>query len=121
MGEFEDKLNSILSSPEDMKKIMNLAQSLSGSGDESVKSGSPGILSGTPLEGLDPKMMSVLSGILKKMGSDRDDKKELVHALKPYLKKERSEALDRAVRYAKIARIARTVLSEMGDGGQLKL
>ena len=39
-----------------------------------------------------------------------------MHALKPYLKKERSEALDRAVRYAKIARIARTVFSEMGDG-----
>lgn len=31
MGEFEEKLNSILSSPEDMEKIMNLARSLSSS------------------------------------------------------------------------------------------
>lgn len=114
MGEFEDKLNSILSSPEDMKKIMNLAQSLSGSGGGNQEGG--GGLSGTPLDGLDPKIMSMMSGILKKVGSEKDDKKELVHALKPYLKKERSEALDRAVRYAKIARIARTVFSEIGDG-----
>ena len=120
MGEFEDKLNSILSSPEDMKKIMNLAQSLSGSGGENKETCSSGGLSATSLEGLDPKMLSMISGILKKVGSEKDDKKELVHALKPYLKKERSEALDRAVRYAKIARIARTVFSEMGDKGPSK-
>ncbi len=75
MGEFEDKLNSILSSPEDMKKIMNLAQSLSGSGGGNQEGG--GGLSGTPLDGLDPKIMSMMSGILKKSALKKTTKKNL--------------------------------------------
>ena len=41
MSEFEDKLNSILSSPEDMKKIMELANSLSSTSQSSSAHSAP--------------------------------------------------------------------------------
>ena len=41
MGEFEEKLNSILSSPKDMEKILGLARELSGSMGESQEHNEP--------------------------------------------------------------------------------
>ena len=120
MSEFEDKLNSILSSPEEMKKIMRIARSISdsiGSGEQkpaSAESNSPSILSS--LGDLDPKMLKLMSGLIGEYKSQNDDKTALLKAMKPYLKPERRPALDKAADIVKMAHIAKIALNELGGG-----
>ena len=69
MSEFEDKLNSILSSPKDMEKIMALAKTISGeeSGD---RRDAPG-----DFDGLDPKMLAMLTRLMGSFKSAEGDGK----------------------------------------------
>jgi hypothetical protein len=125
LGELEVKLNNILSSPEDMEKIAGLAKSLSGtfgavpvaaaSGTpepEEAKSdgGQAGVLGGK-----DPKMLKLI-GRLTGEYSSGGDKADLLRALRPYLKDERREKLDRAAEIARMARLAKIAFSEFGGG-----
>lgn len=126
MGEFEDKLNGILSSPKDMEKILGLARELSGSlGSE--PSATEGNKAESPLGGLgsvmnsfgdiDPKILTIISRLMGEYSSSKkDDKSALVASIKPYLREERREGLDRAVKIAKIAHIAKIALSEFSGG-----
>lgn len=124
MAEFEDMLNSVLSSPQEMEKIMGLAKELSGSlggGGEAAKpaksapSGAAGLF-----DGLDPKTVSLITRLMGEFSSGgRDDKTALVEAIKPYIKSERGADLEKAVKIARLARLAKTVLPELG--GDLNL
>ncbi len=120
MGDFEDMLNSILSNPKDMERIMGLARELSGedakSGQEPEKPKSEEThTSAIPgLEGLTPGMLSAIGKLLGQFRQKDDGKAALIASMKPYVRPERREALDRAVKIAKIARIARTAMSELG-------
>ena len=110
MSEFEDKLNSILSSPKDMEKIMALARSISGEDGENSR---------TPEtdNGLDPKMLSMLTKLLGSYRSaEGDGKLEILRVMTPYLRRERQESLKRAVEVAKMAKIARLALTEFNGG-----
>lgn len=118
MGELEEKLNSILSSPKDMEKIMGLAKELSGSlgigaGKEEKEPERESPLSGM-MGGLDPKMLGMMSRLMGEYSSEKNDKMALVNSLKPYLKEGRRGDLDRAVKIAKIAHIAKIAFSEFG-------
>ena len=119
MGEFEEKLNSILSSPKEMEKILGLARELSGSGGEKAESPPPppdnsGILGG--LGDMDPKLFKVMGRLMGEYTNKSSDKADLVTAMKPYVRAERREALDRALKITKIARIAKIAFSELGGG-----
>jgi hypothetical protein len=135
VSELDDKLNKILSSPEDMEKIAGLARTLSGSfgggtsdgasaasdggsGGESARSaqadaGGDG-LSGL-LGGLDPKMLKLIGRLTGEYSSDSGTA-DLLRALRPYLKDEKREQLDRAAEVARMARLAKIALSEFGGG-----
>ena len=93
MGELEDRLNSILSDPEQMRRISSLAQSLMG------LSGALGSLLTPPQQG--------------------GDKAALLEALKPWLSEKRRQKLSRAMRLAKMARLARFAIGEAGNGEAL--
>ena len=120
MSEFEDKLNSILSSPEEMQKIMGIARSISdsiGSGEQKsapAESNSPSILSS--LSELDPKMLKLMSHLMGEYKAPNNDKTALLKAMKPYLKPERHQALDKAADIVKMAHLAKIALSELGGG-----
>jgi hypothetical protein len=123
MGELEDKLNSILSSPEEMEKIMGIARSLSGTTDNTAPPApkaaktTPDIASAASALGdIDPKMFKLMSRIMGEYTSGKNDKTALLTALKPYLKKERHEQIDRAAQIAKLARIAKAAFSEFSGG-----
>lgn len=124
MGEFEDKLNQILSSPADMEKIMGLAKSLSGSlgssGEGSSDSGGRETgahsASASPFAGLDPKLLKMAGRVMHEMNSRSDDKAALVSAMKPYVREERYETLDRAVQIAKLAKVARIAMKDFSEG-----
>ena len=76
MAEFDDKLNSILSNPDAMAQIMQLAQSLSG---------------GT--------------------GGRDSNARQLLYALRPYLKPERQEKVERALQLARLFHLGRKFLA----------
>lgn len=111
MSDFEDALNSILSSPKDMEKIMGLAKELGGGGTEK-KEKQEG--SGIAAPMLDPKLLGVLSRIMGEFSDKGDDKAKLAEAMKPFLSEKRSADLERAVKIARIAKLAKTVLPELG-------
>ncbi len=120
MGDFEDKINDLLKSPESLEQIIKLARSLSGESNEN-QSGpqrEPGEnpnthgSSGFP-EGFDPQIMGILSSVLKEYSSP-SDKTALIAAIKPYLKIERRQKIDKAMQIAKLAKVAKNVIPEFG-------
>ena len=124
MSELEDKLNQILSSPEDMEKIMGMARSLSGSGGirepdapKSCDEKPPDLGALSSLLGnIDPKLIQLFSRVMREYSSQENDKSALLSAIKPYLKEERREKIDKAAEVAKMARLARAALSEFSGG-----
>lgn len=121
MGEFEDKLNKILSSPEDMEKIMGLAKTLSISSEEDKEKppsgkGDAKDSSSSPFGDIDPKIFSIVTKLMGEYSSRKNDKSELIRALKPYLREERREQMDNAMKMAKLAKIAKTAFSEFSGG-----
>lgn len=122
MGEFEDALNSILSSPKDMEKILGLARELSGSAESQEKAEPP---KGEPeipgLGDLNPKLLGVFGKLMGELKSRDDGKAELVASMKPFVRPERREVLDKAVKIARLARVARIAMKELGGDLDLGL
>lgn len=107
MSEFEDKLNAVLSDPESMSRIMELAQSIGSKTADTQQQEN---------EGMD---LSPLIGIAAQLGSDCDCRyTSLLNAIKPYLREERQVKLERAVRISKLSKIAKTAM-ESGLIGEL--
>ncbi len=116
MSELEEKLEAILSSPEEMEKLMGIARSLSGSLG-GAQSGPAAPAAGTSDPGPDPKLMSMLSGFLSGTKPD-EGKAALLRAMRPFLRPERQQALDEALRMAGLAKMAKLAMnaSAGGDG-----
>lgn len=113
MSEFEDKLNSVLGDPAQMEKIANLAKTLMG-GDNGGQKSAP-----EPFDGLDidPGLISRI-GKLMNSGGD-DNKQRLLQAMEPYLSEKRRGKMDRALKIARLARIAKAAMGEEGGDGKL--
>lgn len=131
MSELEGMINGILSNPEEMKKIMDMAGKIMGSegGNASAMpadSGSPdgqpvdNIFSGMDIGSLASAAQSFLSSgtVTKLLASPtvrnmigeamhpNNDKKELFNALKPWLSEERRHKLEKAIVFARVMRVA---------------
>lgn len=131
MSDFEDKLNAILSNPDAMAQVMNLAQSIGGSiHDESppsqttAGSSPPGNSSSAGDLGhgwdlfsqLDPTMIGKLLPLLAELNSNgSDDRLQLLYALKPFLKPERQDKVERAIKAAKLIHIGKKLLTTLGE------
>ena len=124
MSEFEEKLNALLADPDRMTQIMQMAQSLSGAAAPSPpdppqthrepSSSAPDgmdILSSLT-GGVDPQLLTRLFPLIRELGSDSGSHaKALLYALRPYLKQERQDRVDRALQLAKLLHIGRKVLT----------
>ena len=138
MSEFEEKLNAILSNPDAMSQVMNLAQSLNLGGDgaapeqqadspgpphpEGGSGGGPelGDLAGlgSLLGQIDPAMIQrllPLVGELSGNGGGNDERMQLLYALRPFLKPERRDKVERAAKTAKLIHMGKKLLSAMGE------
>ena len=135
MSEFDEKLNALLSDPNSMAQIMQLAQSLSGgSGPASPPPPPqpdpprqtppppdpprqpPPPAGGDPLSGLlggvDPKLLVRLLPLLQELGRDSDSNaRQLLTALRPYLRPERQERVERALQLARLIHLGKQFLS----------
>ena len=98
MDDLEQKLTAVLNDPEIMGKIMSMAQSLGGSQEPATNE-----------PALDPGMLKQIAGLAQKGGVD-PKQQNLLKALEPYLTTGRLRKLERAMRAAKMARMASSVL-----------
>lgn len=126
MDDFEEKLNSILASPEAMGQIMALADSISGKASSSAgetvevqEETAPANLSSplSFLSDLDPKLLQKASSLLGEYTRGGDEKTALLNAMRPFLSEERKPRLDKAMQIARIARVIRAALREFGRDG----
>ena len=110
MDELENKLGAILGNPDMMQKIMAMAQSLGGNDgqkQETHRKEAP-----SPPQGfgdIDMGMIQKISGFAKNSGIDKNQQ-SLLHALSPYLSSHRVSRLERAMRAAKMASFATSLL-----------
>lgn len=107
MGEFEDKLASVMNNPEMMQKIMAMAQSLGGSNSQTESP--PQKHEDASFPDIDLSMLKKLSGFAKQSGID-SNKQNLLRALSPYISANRIAKLERAMRAAKMAGLATNLL-----------
>ena len=131
MSDFEEKLNAILSNPDAMAQVMGLAQSLNNGGafgGEHAKeqpsgsaperdSGSDGFGGlGDLFSQIDPKLIHRLLPLIGEFSrDDGDERLKLLYALRPFLKPERRDKVERAVKAAKLIHIGKKFLTSMGD------
>ena len=120
MGELEDKINSVLSDPEQLSEITRLAQTIMGGGQEdrvwgggsfspSAQPSSSGLFDQLGLDG----------DALKKIGkalnmSSGSNSQALLEAMKPYLSDKRKTKMDKAIKLARLAKLAGFAMGEMG-------
>lgn len=142
MSELEDKLNSILSDPEEMSRITKLAASLmnsqqedaapeaaepeernerhDGAGNSDFDGGMPdlgnlgslGSLGNLGNMGINPGMLLKMGKMFS--GTQSDDKTALLNAMKPYLADKRKDKMEKAMRIAKMVKMAQLAFSEFG-------
>ena len=108
MDSMEEKLGAVLSNPQLMQQIMSMASSLSQSNEASKEE-----TTAPSLPAFDPKLLAQLSG-LSGQGTVDNDQRTLLNALCPYLSSDRISRLEKAMRAAKMARVASTFLNQGG-------
>ena len=126
MAEFDEKLNRILSNPDAMSQIMQLAQSLSGGQEQPSAPPSPpppptpAPRQSAPAQdmlsslagGLDPKLLTRLLPIIQELGSQQDSNaRALLYALRPYLREDRQEKVERALQLARLFHLGKKFLT----------
>ena len=138
MADFEEKLNAILSSPESMQQVAQLAQMLA-SQNEAAQTPRQSALQPPPspspaagaaqgggmdfsalsslLGGIDMGTISRFLPLLQEMNSSRNDERTaLLHALKPFLRPERQEKVDTALRLARLFHVGKAFFKGFGEG-----
>ena len=118
MDGMEQKLGAILSDPESMSKIMELAKGLglnppmqdSSAAPAEAKESNPDPAPATPAA----SPMSGLGALLSSMSNQSPDDKQtaLLKALRPYLRPERQDRLDRAIQTAKMVKTAKQAMKQ---------
>ena len=126
MSDFEEKLNAILSSPETMEQISAIASSLSGGAKQSESGDAPPdntpVQSGPDLSGLGDLLGGMLERILplvREYQAGNDEKQALLNALKPFLRQESREKVDKAIRITRLSRVIRSSMSLFREDGHV--
>ena len=143
MAEFDEKLNSLLSNPDAMSRIMQLAQSLSDEEAAPPPSSPPGPPAPAPGDllqafrqpsaaqepprgsapfggdafsslagGADPGLLLKLLPLVQELGSGQNSNaRQLLYALRPYLREDRQDKVERALQLARLFHIGKKFLS----------
>ena len=138
MDDFEEKLNSILSSPEAMGQIMALADSLTGQADPGTGDAAPpgtqppvpsGGSGGTGLPdlsglasafsgGSNPlAMLQTIGTLFQEYNRSDDEKAALLRALQPFLRPERWAKVEKAIQITRLSRVIRAAMQLFREKG----
>lgn len=111
MDPMEDKIGAILGNPQLMQQIMSMAQSLGQSAPPPPPppKREPECQDSPTMPDIDPAMIGKIMSLAGKTNIDRNQK-ALLCALEPYLTKQRLQRLEKAMRAARLANAASTLL-----------
>lgn len=114
MDGLEQRLDSILSDPESMGKIMELAKSLGLSSSSVEGSNAQETHSPSPPDTTIPSMGNLGALLSSFSGQSAPDDKQTIFlkALRPYLRPERRDRLDRAIQTAKLVKTAKFAMRQ---------
>jgi hypothetical protein len=124
MDNFDEKLNQLLQNPEALAQVAQLARGMQGAqaqpearADAAAPPAGgavpdPGLLGA--LSGLDPKMMGQIAGLLGDLSAKDDRRAQLLTAMRPYVRKQRQDKMDRAVQLLQLSKAARRALGMFG-------
>lgn len=123
MSELEDKISGILNDPDQMEKITQMAKSLMGGGapaDDKLGASLGDLFGGSQSGGSGGDDLPDMETI-KRLGSlfagssgsgGGGQNKALLDAIRPYLAEKRREKFDRAVKLARMAKLAEIAFRE---------
>ena len=127
MAELDEKLNALLSDPNSMSQIMQMAQQLSatmGGGTDAAPQAqqppappsAPVTPPAPPLGGLDPQVLARFLPLLQKYSRSNSQTMQLLYALRPFLKESKQDKVERAARLARLIHLGKKFLTDWGDG-----
>ena len=112
MSEWEEKLNTLLSDADAMAQVMNMAQNLSPPPPQGDPMGDLSSLLG----GIDPGMIAKLLPVLSQLNRpESGETAAFLRALRPFLKPERQDKVERAAQLARFIHLGKTLL--LSEGG----
>lgn len=112
MDGLEEKLNAVLSDPSAMEQILSMARSL-GLGAPPAQPSAPQDAP-PPAQQDDPMLRQLLTAVAQ-AGTESGSQSALFRALRPFVRPEKQEKLDRAARVAQLAHIAGAALRGLSD------
>ena len=131
MSEWEEKLNTLLSDPDAMAQVMQMAQSLSQQlgqpGGAAPPNGAAAPPSPPPQEGqanassplpggIDPSLVQKLLPLLSQLNRpESGETAAFLRTLRPFLKPERQDKVERAAQLARFIHLGKTLL--LSEGG----
>lgn len=126
MAELDEKLNTLLSDPNSMAQIMQMAQQLSvtmgGGTDNAPPAQQPPLPPAAPpaalppLGGLDPQVLARFLPLLQEYSRSNSQTMQLLYALRPFLKESKQDKVERAARLARLIHLGKKFLTDWGDG-----
>lgn len=129
MSELEDKLNTLLSDPDGMAQVLELAQKLSGKHDGEEEPTPPQHTpDGSELTslldmlggGLDGETLRRLLPVLQQANRrESGEAAALLYALRPFLREERQGKVERAVQLARMLCLGKAFLSAKEEPGHV--
>lgn len=114
MDELEQKLGNILNDPKMMQQIMSMAQAMGGQNSEPPQAHeAPPQPSADLFSSIDMGTIRKISNLAQNSNIDKRER-ALLQALGAYLSKDRIAKLEKAMRAAKIAKIASATIGQQG-------
>lgn len=104
MDELSEQIGRILSDPEQMAQLSSLAESL-GLSQSAAQNGEENASDAALLQKLLPQLMQQ---------SSREA--QLFEALRPFLSEKHRQRVDRAIRAARLSRLAKAAVQQLGSG-----
>lgn len=118
MNDFDEKLNSLLSNPEAMGQIFQLAQSLSGTTEPPPPPPQPPPQPIIPsndnsiLGGINAGTLMRLLPLIQELGEQNGNARNLLLAMRPYLKPERQSKVEQALQLSRLICVGRKFLKD---------
>ena len=137
MAELDEKLNALLSDPNSMAQIMQMAQQLSatmggGSASPSPPTAAAPTAAAPPAApttqttpqapapslpgGIDPQVVARFLPLLQEYSRSNSQTMQLLYALQPFLKESKQDKVERAARLARLIHLGKKFLMDWGDG-----
>ena len=118
MSDFDEKLNNLLSNPDALGQIFQLAQSLEGTlGSSAPPSSTPPPPQQTApqkehnsFSGMDFGTLMQFLPLIQKLGESNEDARAFLFAMRPYLKPERQKKIEQALQLSRLLCVGKSFL-----------